>query len=201
MILGARARRGLLLGGSLVIGCGPSSGGTPPGETESSGQLDSTTSASDGSTSNGTSPVDGSGSGSGDSSSTGGPSLPCTWLEGQYDAEIPAGAAPSNVTCDLDTDIATIQLTFDEGFACGDSLTGDSLRIELPPGMQAAGEYDLTQRVANIRVSADLETISGQVDTGTLIITDVTPAAVVGWAHGGLDGYDFVSSFEAPYCP
>lgn len=50
-------------------------------------------------------------------------------------------------------------------------------------------------------MSADLRPVAGQVDTGTLIITEVTPTAIVGWAHGGLEGYDFVGLFEASHCP
>lgn len=167
---------------------------------ESSGEPGSTTGAEGSSTgSSGASGVD-SGSGSGESS-TGAPLLPCAWVEGQHDAEIPPGMTLSDVTCDPDTRIATLRLTLAEALGCGSDVTGDRLVIELPPELQVAGEHDLAEQVALISVSADLTPVAGQVESGTLILTQVTPTAVVGWAHGSLEGYDFAGSFEAPYCP
>lgn len=188
---------------ALVMGaCGP---GDPDADSSGSqgsggsGEPGSTT-AVEGTSLDASSTADG-GSGSGDASSTGAPSLPCAWVEGQFDADIPSGSTRSDVTCDPGTSTATIRLTYADALGCGLDVTGDRLTIELPPERQVAGEHDLTELVALIYMSADLRPVAGQVDTGTLIITEVTPTAIVGEAHGGLEGYDFVGSFEAPYCP
>lgn len=185
--------------GCFAAACGPSSVDPPVGS-ESSGDPDPTTTTVGSSTSIGASSTDGGGSSSADSSGEPGPVLPCAWVEGQHDAEIPSGMTPSNVTCDPDTSIATIQLAYD-GVECTGPPSGDSLVIELPPELQVAGEHDLTELVARIYMSADLRPVAGQVDTGTLIITEVTPTGIVGWAHGAREGYDFLGSFEASYCP
>lgn len=189
-----------MLGGWVALGCGPSTDDPPAGSGSSSSSGEAAT-ADQGSTAADATTAIADDSGSGGSSGTGAPALPCAWVEGQFEAEIPGGATPSNVICDPQTMIATIRLTDDDGLGCGATVGGDRLEIELPPERQVAGEHDLTELVARVHLQADLEPVSGQVDTGTLVITEVTPTAIVGWAHGGLDGYDFVSAFEAPYCP
>lgn len=195
-------KRGLLLATWLALGCGPSGDG-PPGETETGGEVEPTTAGSTASTGDVPTSTSDGGTSSGDASSGssgGAPTLPCAWVEGQRDAEIPPGMTPANVRCDPTTDLATLRIAYD-GLDCGGVTADDRLIIELPPEMQQAGEYDLVGLVAKVSVSADITPVSGQVDTGTLIVTAVTPTMIVGWAHGGLDGYDFSGSFEAPYCP
>lgn len=195
-----RTKRGLLLGSWLAIGCGP---GVEPGASESSGHLDSTTAAGS-STVDGDSTADGGGSSSSTaagSSSSGGAPLPCAWIEGSFEADVPVQPTASDVLCDPETEVATIQLVYEGDSSCSGVVRGDSLIIELPPQLQVAGEYDLTSLTATLDMAADIGSVSGQVTAGTLIITEVTPEAIVGWAHGSLEGYDFLGSFEAPYCP
>lgn len=193
----SRARSwGLVLGGWVVAGCGPEPG--EPSGSGSSGSAGSTAAEEGTGTDPGaSSAVDG---GSEGSSGAGATALPCAWVEGHVDGQIPQQPTPADVACDPATSIATIRLAYD-GLSCGDALGGDWLVIELPPELQAAGEYDLTALVARIRMAADVSDVSGQVDTGTLLITQVTPTEIVGWAHGGLEGYDFEGSFTASHCP
>ncbi len=192
-------RYALLLSAALP-GCGVAEE-DPAGDSTSAGE-----SEEDGST-GGVAEDDGGTSESGalDSSSSGAASLPCAWVEGIDETPLPRHPlAASVVTCDPETDTATIQLVDDRSQECADvpnHHAEQSLVIRLPPELQAVGTYDISELTATIRVSADLEPVAGQVDTGTLIISEVTPTMVIGHAQGGKDGYDYSGRFEAPRCP